>query len=92
MRSKLFKYIKWFCGTPIYISVNRLINLIFTLNYVIIDGCKRPIRISIKFIRADKAQTLYLFRQLDINLAKSTGFKLIYCLIIPQAVFYNPLI
>ena len=91
MRNKLFKRIRQLYKISNYININKLIDLSFTLNYIIIDNYKRSIGILARFIKADKAQALYLFRRLDTGLAKDNRFKPIYYLIIPQTAFYNPL-
>ena len=59
---------------------------------MIVNGYKRPVKIPARSVKADKAQALYLFRQLNANSARNNGFRPIYCLIIPQTASYNPLV
>ena len=53
------------------------------------SGYKRPVEILDRSIKSDKAQALYLFGHLDTSLVKSTRFRPIYCLIIPQTAPYS---
>ena len=89
MRNKLFKYIRQSCGISAYISANKLTDLFSISNYIVKGGRKKSAEIQARFVKADKAQALYLFKRLNAGSVKNTKFKSIYCLIIPQTTFYS---
>ena len=91
MRNKLFKRIRWPCGTPVYVSADRPTGLPFILSYMVVGGRRRPVGIPARSAGADKAQALYLFRQLNAGPIKGNRFRPIYCPVTPQTALYSPL-